>query len=89
MLQKWDYTKLGVHIDVQDWVSSNSTRSALFDSNKGCEVLLPCSEREWKIRPSHTWPGRDQYFSQKSKVVEQNFVRFQSNSRFLGSCSHL
>ena len=71
---------VGTHIDVQDWISLDSTRSGSFDSNKGlmyvtndtvaCSVtvVLPCAEQEWKIAPSTTWPG-----SPAIKVFQVNF----------------
>ena len=71
---------VGTHIDVQDWISLDSTRSRSFDSNKGildvtngkvtCSVtvVLPCAEQEWQIARSDTWPG-----SPAIKVFQVNF----------------
>ena len=59
---------VGTHIDVQDWISLDSTRSDSFDSNKGlfrvtngkivCSMtaVLPCAEQEWQI--ARSYPGQ-------------------------------
>ena len=61
--------EVGTHINVQDWISLDSTRSGSFDSNKGSMVwtngtvartvtrVLPCAEQEWKIARTTTIPG--------------------------------
>jgi hypothetical protein len=71
---------IGTHIDVQDWISLDSTRSGSFDSNKGLihitngtvassvQRVLPCAEQEWQIGRSTTWPG-----SPAIKVLQVTF----------------
>ena len=72
--------KVGTHINVQDWISLDSTRSGSFDSNKGSmvwtngtvactvTVVLPCAEREWKTARTSSWPG-----SPAIKIFQVNF----------------
>ena len=71
---------VGTHIDVQDWVSLDSTCSERCDSNKGlidvsngivtCSVtvVIPCAEQEWQIARTTTWPG-----SPAIKIFQVNF----------------
>ena len=66
---KLEEVMVGTHMDIQDWISLDSTRSGSFDSNKGSmvwtngnvactvTVVLPCAEQEWKIARTTTIPG--------------------------------
>ena len=77
---KLEEVMVGVLIDVQDWISLDSTRSGSFDSNKGSmvwtngnvactvTVVLPCAEREWKTARTSSRPG-----SPAIKIFQVNF----------------
>ena len=68
---KLEEVMLGVLIDVQDWISLDSTRSGSFESNKGWSVVLPCSEQEWQIARSPSDPTWVR--SPAIKVLQVNF----------------
>ena len=80
---KLEEVMVGVLIDVQDWISLDSTRSRSFDSNKGSmvwtngnvactvTVVLPCAEQEWKIARSPSTPTWIR--SPAIKVLQVNF----------------
>ena len=80
---KLEEVMVGVLIDVQDWISLDSTRSGSFDSNKGSmvwtngnvactvTVVLPCAEQEWKIARSPSDPTWVR--SPAIKVLQVNF----------------
>ena len=71
---------VGTHMDVQDWISLDSTRTGSFDSNKGLmyetngtmassvQRVLPCAEQVWFVGRSNTWPG-----SPAIKVLQVSF----------------